>query len=232
MSSSLADAFRARWRDRAGRCEVCDTYIPEPVAENFAHLRGARRRDRSRDKQDFVLVCRELHRYEHTRARNLRSHPCVMRYLDRFGEPGKRFWERWWVCRVDDCDRPLKARGLCGLHYYRWWRHGDVHHVRTARTCCSVAGCDGRHAARGYCRKHYRRWQKHGDPSIGPGTTKTKRNMCDNPLPSKLVCLADDCERVARARGYCTKHYRRVRLHNSPYVVRPTARLRRGPARK
>lgn len=27
-------------------------------------------------------------------------------------------------CTVDGCDKPVKARGYCGLHYHRWERHG------------------------------------------------------------------------------------------------------------
>lgn len=30
------------------------------------------------------------------------------------------------VCTVDGCDRPLKGRGLCVMHYNRWDRHGST----------------------------------------------------------------------------------------------------------
>lgn len=29
-------------------------------------------------------------------------------------------------CRVDECDRPRHAHGLCQSHYRRWKRHGDA----------------------------------------------------------------------------------------------------------
>lgn len=29
------------------------------------------------------------------------------------------------VCSIEDCDRPMEAGGLCGLHYMRKYRHGD-----------------------------------------------------------------------------------------------------------
>lgn len=28
-------------------------------------------------------------------------------------------------CNQPDCERPHKAHGMCGMHYYRWMRHGD-----------------------------------------------------------------------------------------------------------
>lgn len=28
-------------------------------------------------------------------------------------------------CTVDGCGRPVKGRGLCGMHYARWRKHGD-----------------------------------------------------------------------------------------------------------
>ena len=33
------------------------------------------------------------------------------------------------ACKMDDCDRPRKSRGLCGTHYQRWQRHGDATRV-------------------------------------------------------------------------------------------------------
>lgn len=30
------------------------------------------------------------------------------------------------TCSVDDCERPVLARGWCRMHYYRWYRHGTT----------------------------------------------------------------------------------------------------------
>lgn len=30
------------------------------------------------------------------------------------------------TCSVPECDKPVRARGWCGLHYMRWHTHGDV----------------------------------------------------------------------------------------------------------
>ena len=29
-------------------------------------------------------------------------------------------------CSVAGCERPAKGRGWCGMHFMRWWRHGDT----------------------------------------------------------------------------------------------------------
>jgi hypothetical protein len=29
------------------------------------------------------------------------------------------------ICSIDDCDRSVKTRGWCNVHYMRWWYHGD-----------------------------------------------------------------------------------------------------------
>src|ERR1700677_3288093 len=31
------------------------------------------------------------------------------------------------ICAVEECDRVVLARGMCGKHYQRWRRWGDVH---------------------------------------------------------------------------------------------------------
>lgn len=36
------------------------------------------------------------------------------------------------MCNVNGCDRPIKARGLCAMHYPRWRRTGDPEEVRRA----------------------------------------------------------------------------------------------------
>lgn len=29
------------------------------------------------------------------------------------------------ICKIEGCDRPVRCRGWCGRHYWRWHRHGD-----------------------------------------------------------------------------------------------------------
>lgn len=72
------------------------------------------------------------------------------------------------TCSVEDCDRPVVARGWCQKHYYRWQRNGHLEIVRKTYngTTCDVDGCDRVAVGHGYCPTHYGRWKRHGDPTI------------------------------------------------------------------
>lgn len=63
-------------------------------------------------------------------------------------------------CKIEDCPRPLKARGLCAIHY-------QPERERTG-VPCAVDGCDRPSICRGWCRSHYWRWRKHGSPVATP----------------------------------------------------------------
>jgi hypothetical protein len=83
------------------------------------------------------------------------------------------------ICSVEDCTRDVLAREMCSLHYTRWNKYGDVHHVEKMGrkpgpvTLCSINECGRPVVANGWCDTHYRRWKKAGDPLI------TKRILGD-----------------------------------------------------
>jgi hypothetical protein len=69
------------------------------------------------------------------------------------------------ACAVEGCDRGVKGRGYCGMHYQRWAKSGDPGGPQARyRNGCSIDGCDGPHEASGMCARHYRRWVQSGDP--------------------------------------------------------------------
>ncbi len=66
------------------------------------------------------------------------------------------------ICRVEDCDRPVKARGWCNRHWLRWWRHGSTDDPRKPERFCTVPGCERKHCAKGLCDRHWSMMHKRG----------------------------------------------------------------------
>jgi hypothetical protein len=62
------------------------------------------------------------------------------------------------TCSVDGCDKPVKARHMCPMHYSRWRLSNGV------APMCSVQGCGRPVVGRGWCSMHWQRWKAHGDP--------------------------------------------------------------------
>jgi hypothetical protein len=116
------------------------------------------------------------------------------------------------LCAVEDCTTPVKSKGWCGLHYTRWYRHGDPLVTLTPPRfpVCVVDGCEGPHSARGLCAMHYRRALRHGDPLVEKPKGRPARSV---------VCLAGDCARRVVSLGYCSLHYGRLLRHGDPNVV-------------
>lgn len=58
-------------------------------------------------------------------------------------------------CEVEGCTLPVKYKNMCGLHYKRWWRHGDPLHAETrrydAQSVCATEDCNGRPRSKGLC---------------------------------------------------------------------------------
>jgi len=69
------------------------------------------------------------------------------------------------TCKVNGCDKRVKAIRLCAMHCSRLYRNGDVgvvYSMRNGPKICTVDGCEKPVNARGYCSTHYSRWRKTG----------------------------------------------------------------------
>lgn len=67
------------------------------------------------------------------------------------------------TCSIEECERPSRKRGWCGMHYQRWAKHGDPEFTKH-RQFCTIPRCTKKHAANGLCQAHYGLLRKHGDP--------------------------------------------------------------------
>jgi len=78
-------------------------------------------------------------------------------------------------CKVDGCEKKVKTRGWCGMHYQRWLHNGDPLIIRTQpkgsrkNAVCSIDGCESPVHANCLCNKHRQRQYHHG-------TTAARRN--------------------------------------------------------
>jgi hypothetical protein len=113
-------------------------------------------------------------------------------------------------CEVDECDRGVYARGLCGRHYKQQLRHGIVQPDR-APAGCAVPSCDRRAVTRGWCHGHYLRWSRTGDVQEHVPLRR----------PVRDTCSVEGCERGAHSAGMCRSHYERQRKHGDPLAGTP-----------
>lgn len=64
------------------------------------------------------------------------------------------------ICTVAECDRTVKSRTFCDMHYKRFMKHGDptaLNYSRRDPAGCSAIDCDRTVLARGLCGGHYQR---------------------------------------------------------------------------
>jgi 5-methylcytosine-specific restriction endonuclease McrA len=111
-------------------------------------------------------------------------------------------------CSVAGCTNKYRCSGYCGYHYMRWFETGSPEPPAPKPAACSVDGCDLAPRSLGMCRKHYER-------VVRTGTT-------DDPKPPerKSGCLIDGCTHPRYgALGYCSIHYRRLKLYGDPLGV-------------
>ena len=81
----------------------------------------------------------------------------------------RRSYRKWdQKCSVEGCKDNAKYSGLCGMHYKRQWRHGDVNTSiiphEFVPTICEVESCiESTYASNTpYCKKHYLRMYRYG----------------------------------------------------------------------
>lgn len=83
---------------------------------------------KAQDKNECAAICKRLHGYmEGNEYYNQIKIPTREEIEDQLGAPGKEEEtgpDNSKTCKVPGCDRPVKARGLCGPCYDKWRSRG------------------------------------------------------------------------------------------------------------
>ena len=99
-------------------------------------------------------------------------------------------------CSVPDCTNPVRARGLCQMHYYRWSKTGDPGEAtrrRKGKRPCRVIDCtNDAVTSDDLCPTHRRRKRLYGDEN-GMFSTHKQCVMCGEPAMHGATS-SDYCE--------------------------------------
>ena len=108
------------------------------------------------------------------------------------------------TCSIIGCEREIRCREMCGMHYQRWLRHGNpgkadrlrrYYEIKKCRKICIVDGCEREGQRRGMCDMHYFRWRKYGDPG-GPDRLRIKseqHEMVGTRVYKTWKCMRQRC---------------------------------------
>lgn len=119
-------------------------------------------------------------------------------------------------CKEPGCDRPVVARGWCGMHYQRWRDGRQVNapvrqnHGRRPPEDgkCEHPTCEAPwkmwHEGAAYCFKHHYRKINGRPMDMGRFWERKK-------APADGLCTHPGCDRPHRSRGYCYLHYSRAK---------------------
>lgn len=77
------------------------------------------------------------------------------------------------VCSVENCNEPIRSKGLCRIHYQRMYVQGRTERIKQKREgVCSVECCGKSIKGRGFCANHLQLFRRNGAPTK---LTKTNR---------------------------------------------------------
>lgn len=106
------------------------------------------------------------------------------------------------ICKVNNCNQPVKEWELCSAHAMRMKRNGQLHEdipikklEKQAGKECSVNGCNEENLSKGFCQLHYNRFKVTGNsgtvhrltgkPGEGHTTKEGYRIICVNGIKMK-----------------------------------------------
>ena len=104
------------------------------------------------------------------------------------------------ICKIENCERKVHAKGLCGKHYKQMKRCGEIidnGEERVYYDKCQVEGCNNKHCAKGLCNKHYKQKQKFG--YIPERNMYSLNEIIKYDDYAEIILYDRQCNEVARA---------------------------------
>lgn len=169
---------------------------PQQLADAWPEMASSRRRTILRGLLDHIVVRPAVigqRRFDPTRL--------IIRWRGDGPFPHSRRMEAPPTprCGVRGCNHVVKCVRLCQMHYARWQTVGSTGGARPTENHwflgrpCKTVGCESGSTDMGWCRIHYEHW------------------LADT--EGRPRCRAPQCDRPARARGVCLRHYTNERYH-------------------
>ena len=116
-------------------------------------------------------------------------------------------YTNYYSCSVDDCDKQVRGKGLCAMHYKRLNKHGNVNTVMprgnfAKQPICIMDGCNTKHIALGFCQAHYRAFQTFCDKD----RTADRRAKIGNSVQRGYVTIYIPEHPYATKQGFVLEH--------------------------
>lgn len=124
------------------------------------------------------------------------------------------------TCTIENCERRVHGRGLCGAHWRRWKVYGDPLGGGPARQpaprLCVVEGCDSKPHALGLCGRHWKADKLANDPEY-----RERKNAAWREWAGEHVEELAASHRRYRAEnaGQVAERMRRWRAQNGPLLL-------------
>jgi hypothetical protein len=116
-------------------------------------------------------------------------------------------YANYYPCKIDDCDKQVRGKGMCATHLKRFNKHGDPHVVMprgnfAEQPVCAVEDCNTKHAALGFCQAHYRAFKTFCDKDRWP----EKRSKISNSVQAKYVTVYTPDHPFSTKQGLVLQH--------------------------
>lgn len=120
-------------------------------------------------------------------------------------------------CSISGCEKIVKARGYCAMHYSRNTKYGSPGAAAPTRLpqaslICTADGCQRESHAGSLCHNHYREQIRRAN-GVKPAVKRDAE------------CQLQSCSEPHYSLGYCSGHYRRFSTTGDPQEDVPFRKL-------